>query len=510
MGNVDVKERSKTERKINRVSNKPDKNKNNNACLENKETTKSFISKNLRESDISNIKNNASISVVDSNTSIFDVNLEYNLTINNSNNMSSEVTRKNSMENEKHLNYFEANSSSYSGVNSASIKNNDKLSTGLSSYQQSQINQKINLEMDCSSFLRQTIKKLEDDKNKYSDQPYEINENKINNFEGIHLKTWKHTLENFKQANYTNIKFEKVVVKPKTGLEHRNEYLVSLIEKKILFNNEKNPYNSIFFFDWDDTLLPSTFITELLKSQGVLRESDKQLLAKIEFSILRILTYAIENRCFIYIFSGADKDWIKISSKKYLKSVYKLLKECPNIRLIYTRNFNDNIPSKVDQANSTLDDDISVSNTILISSINNCKKKPRIAFSNPNKQEVKAKNSSSSLIMTDTSFNSRKSSMIFSQENDEDVSIKFKVIDNILSTYNKTHLTNVVTISHSIVTLDSVSNILKEFTNVYYKNLKLMDCPNILQVNKQLSLLADQLEIVYKAVRNINIKVKIK
>eukprot|EP00340_Litonotus_pictus_P004155 CAMPEP_0170535774 /NCGR_PEP_ID=MMETSP0209-20121228/101783_1 /TAXON_ID=665100 ORGANISM="Litonotus pictus, Strain P1" /NCGR_SAMPLE_ID=MMETSP0209 /ASSEMBLY_ACC=CAM_ASM_000301 /LENGTH=156 /DNA_ID=CAMNT_0010837073 /DNA_START=930 /DNA_END=1400 /DNA_ORIENTATION=+ len=127
-----------------------------------------------------------------------------------------------------------------------------------------------------------------------------------------------------------------------------------------------------------------------------------------------------------------------------------------------------------------------------------------------------------------------------------ELNLKEKAVESIFEKYSLDALTNIIAISDSFTTLDTVVRKIKDFSKdkafyknlklmdypsieqlittldtvvrkikdfskdkAFYKNLKLMDYPSIEQLNKQLGLLADQMNAIYTAVRNINIKVKI-
>ena len=71
--------------------------------------------------------------------------------------------------------------------------------------------------------------------------------------------------------------------------EIRLSYIAKLITKKVWTPSQKEKtHNSLIIFDWDDTLLPTSFLTpngvydETLK----LGEKDKEKIAKLEFNIL--------------------------------------------------------------------------------------------------------------------------------------------------------------------------------------------------------------------------------
>lgn len=249
-------------------------------------------------------------------------------------------------------------------------------------------------------------------------------------------------------------------------------------------------FNNIFIFDWDDTLLPTSHITESLKANNnKLTEHEKLFLAKLEFSVLRILTYALRSCSDIYIISAADsRDWIKSSSRKYFKGVYKLIKTNSKIKKVYAKDFEK-------KSNLNNNENIKYDHT---HSINNNK-------SFLNKDYLDNTNNYNNTINNTMIINNSENSF----SDDDSLSIKEKAVKHILQKYSRNVLTNILTISDSLSTLDTVANCSLEFHACYYKNLKLMDWPSIEQLNKQITLLANEMPVLYSATRNINIKVKI-
>lgn len=263
--------------------------------------------------------------------------------------------------------------------------------------------------------------------------------------------------------------------KKKDSFTLMNEYLITLAEKKMLFVNNQLKFNNLFIIDWDDTLLPTSYLIKSMKSSGNITEEERLILFKIEFNVLRILNYAVENKCDVYLMSGADRDWIKISSRKFLKGVYKMIKGCSNIRLIYFKDYkSSNDKDKIDE--SLLDSSIYEKDFISMTTKNSIFTK----------------------------------SIIKNQDYDSNIDdLKEKALNSIFSNYDKKFVTNIVAFSHSIKTINLLTNKTKDYKESYLKVLKLMDYPNVHQVNKQLTLLADQINTLYTSVKNVNVKVKI-
>ena len=83
----------------------------------------------------------------------------------------------------------------------------------------------------------------------------------------------------------------------RNGEEIRKSYISKLICKKVWMPSQKEKtHNSLIIFDWDDTLLCTTFLTPggVFNENMQLSEEDKRKIRTLEFSVLRLLTIAVE------------------------------------------------------------------------------------------------------------------------------------------------------------------------------------------------------------------------
>ncbi len=88
------------------------------------------------------------------------------------------------------------------------------------------------------------------------------------------------------------------------------------------FSNE-----TVIIFDWDDTLLPSSF----LASKGVRLESaipaedEIQLhLKKLEAAVVSVLSEAL-NHGDVHVITNAEYGWVELSAKRFMPAVVPLL-----------------------------------------------------------------------------------------------------------------------------------------------------------------------------------------
>ena len=124
----------------------------------------------------------------------------------------------------------------------------------------------------------------------------------------------------------------------------RKSYLNKLINKGIWMpNNEEKKYNSIIIFDWDDTLLPTSFLVSkgIFESDIEYTKYEKQKLIELEDLILQLLTLAVDKGD-VYIITNADKGWVEYSSRIFYPSLSNILKK---IKIISAKSkFQDKYP----------------------------------------------------------------------------------------------------------------------------------------------------------------------
>ena len=113
----------------------------------------------------------------------------------------------------------------------------------------------------------------------------------------------------------------------KSGNEIRQSYISKLIAMKVMNPNMKpKQHNSIIIFDWDDTLLPTSFLTPggVYNEEMVLSDECKGKFAKIEQLVFLILNDALEKGN-VYIITNSGKGWVEYSAKKYYPSIIDIL-----------------------------------------------------------------------------------------------------------------------------------------------------------------------------------------
>lgn len=123
----------------------------------------------------------------------------------------------------------------------------------------------------------------------------------------------------------------------------RKNYICMLIQNKIWVPGAKKAsFNSIVIFDWDDTLMCTSFLTPhgVFEEDVELSDEDLELIAKLEFCVLRLLTMCFDALADVYIITNSQEGWIEYSANRFLPSISKLLSK---IKVISARAQFENI-----------------------------------------------------------------------------------------------------------------------------------------------------------------------
>ena len=187
---------------------------------------------------------------------------------------------------------------------------------------------------------KETEIETETDKEKKENE--EINKNDNINFNN----NIKRIFNNIGNINYHNFENEKEKEKEKDNetkdsnelvLEYykkqeviiRKVYYSQLLLKKIWKPiNDAKRHNSLIIFDWDDTLLPTSFLTPrgIFDDKNELNEKDQAKISKLEESVKTLLTLAV-SRGDVYIITNAGEGWVEFSCGKYYPSIVEILKK---------------------------------------------------------------------------------------------------------------------------------------------------------------------------------------
>ena len=114
----------------------------------------------------------------------------------------------------------------------------------------------------------------------------------------------------------------------KKGQENiRKLYYSQLLLKKVWKPiNDSKRHNSLIIFDWDDTLLPTSFLATrgIFEDKNELSEKEQGKINKLENSVKKLLEMAL-SKGDVYIITNAGDGWVEFSSEKYYPNIKELL-----------------------------------------------------------------------------------------------------------------------------------------------------------------------------------------
>ena len=244
-------------------------------------------------------------------------------------------------------------------------------------------------------------------------------ENKLNNSVIIYSKS----IEDYELNFYRN------------GDEIRSSYITKLICKKIWSPSSKNKtHNSLIIFDWDDTLLCTTYLNKnnLVDDNIILSEKDKEKISKLEKSVYNLLSISIEKGD-VFIITNAGAGWVEFSSQKYYPSILELLTK---IKIISAR----------EEYEYLFPDD------------------PRMW--------------------------------------------KIQSFLNMQKFFNSNLVTNIICLGDSFIEIEAGKFLASKFNQAYIKTVKFREFPKPDELNKQLNLVYNQFDIIYKSIKNLTIRVE--
>ena len=150
-----------------------------------------------------------------------------------------------------------------------------------------------------------------------NNQNISLNDNSSVNSDYLDISNQPILLNKTKKQNNSKLK----------SIRLRNSYYTKLICSNILTFQKEPKVTNLFFFDWDDTLI----CTSYLAPTGVLDETDsksvdKNIIKNLDQLVATLLTKTIEKGQ-VFIVTNAAHGWIEYSSKKLYPITSKLLKQ---------------------------------------------------------------------------------------------------------------------------------------------------------------------------------------
>ena len=113
----------------------------------------------------------------------------------------------------------------------------------------------------------------------------------------------------------------------RNGNDIRQSYLSKLLTSKVWTPNTKpKKHNCIIIFDWDDTLLPTSFLTPggTFYEDSTLSDSEAKKMAELEDLVLSLLTETTEKGN-VYIITNAGKGWVEYSASRFYPKILPIL-----------------------------------------------------------------------------------------------------------------------------------------------------------------------------------------
>ena len=113
-------------------------------------------------------------------------------------------------------------------------------------------------------------------------------------------------------------------------------YSKLLLQKLWIPLNDSRTHNSLIIFDWDDTILPTSFLTPrgIFDDKNELNPKEAARIHKLEETVKNLLSIAVKKGG-IYIITNAGERWVQFSAKKYYPSVEEILNK---IKVISARS----------------------------------------------------------------------------------------------------------------------------------------------------------------------------
>ena len=266
-----------------------------------------------------------------------------------------EQSLKDNLKNEENLskkNIDKGNTNNFNN-NEESIIQSDSLKSNL--------NKAKNLNNDFNRFLAGDINNNFDDENSVNEEEDELEdedkekiENKIeeltNNIKFVfnnpkiinkdstdsisRLSTNSNSLCSFSDNENYDIDYELDFYKNENDI--RKSYLAKLISKNVWNpNNKDKKYNNIIIFDWDDTLLPTSFLSPggIFSPNIKLTKDDTLKIIELGKIVYKILTNAIQKGD-VFIITNAGKGWVEFSASRFYPNIIDIL---PKLNIISAR-----------------------------------------------------------------------------------------------------------------------------------------------------------------------------
>ena len=111
------------------------------------------------------------------------------------------------------------------------------------------------------------------------------------------------------------------------SIKLRNSYYTKLVLSNILSFKKESKVTNIFIFDWDDTLMCTSYVapTGVLNFDDM-KQNDKNTMKNLDQLVSNLLTKSLE-KGLVFIITNAAYGWIEFSAKKLYPTTYDILKK---------------------------------------------------------------------------------------------------------------------------------------------------------------------------------------
>lgn len=118
------------------------------------------------------------------------------------------------------------------------------------------------------------------------------------------------------------------------SIKLRNSYYSKLIFSNILTYKKEPKITNIFIYDWDDTLMCTSFVAPAgILNLDDLKPADKTNMKNLDQLVSALLTKSMEHGN-VFIITNAAYGWVEYSAKKLYPMTYNILK---NIKIVSAR-----------------------------------------------------------------------------------------------------------------------------------------------------------------------------
>ena len=106
----------------------------------------------------------------------------------------------------------------------------------------------------------------------------------------------------------------------------RNSYIAKLISHGLMNSNKKS-HNALIIFDWDDTLMCTSYLTPngYLDETVAFSQRTSVKIAALERCVQNLLSISLDKGD-VYIVTNAEEGWVEYSAERFFPTVLPLLK----------------------------------------------------------------------------------------------------------------------------------------------------------------------------------------